>query len=457
MRLLLSLLCLLSVSPSFAAKTVSTKAVAQITARGLTDAPVPAPEMSAIPEGRYWVVVRCSGPAERSRLAEIGLDIAEIKGGTVAGVISSGLLEVVERAGFKVQFKTSLEKYNASMGRDFPQQDQIYHNYDEQNSMLKDLAKQNVGAAAVGTAGASSGGRGIAVIKISLPNPKYDSRGPDAPKKPAIALVGQHHAREHVSAEVPLNVASFLLSNKDNPKIKTLLENVDVYVLPSVNPDGAEYDIVGGSYHYWRKNARKLPDGNIGVDLNRNYDSFWGGPGASPNPSADTYRGPSAFSEPESQTVKAFFDGHPEVTICISYHSYGGDVMYPWGGSEGDISSAKDLQVFKKMTSDVAKLTGYRPSKSSEMYVATGDFTDWLYAAHNVFALTIELSPKGGGGGFYPGADAIGQMSPGNIDAVVYLMGFADNPYRLLDKEPKSLLDLQKEAAEKTAEKAEAK
>ena len=449
MKLLLSLLCLFAVSPSFAAKTVSTKAVAQIAARGLAEAPAAQPEMSAIPDGRYWVVVRCSGPAERSRLAEIGLDIAEIKGGTVAGVVSSGLLDVIERAGFKVQFKTSLEKYNSSMGRDFPQQDAIYHNYDEQNAALKDLAKQNVGLASLGTAGASAGGRGIAVIKIGLPNPKYDSRGPDAPKKPAIALVGQHHAREHVSAEVPLNVASFLASAKDDPKIKKLLENVDVYVLPSVNPDGAEMDIANGSYQYWRKNARKLPDGNIGVDLNRNYDSFWGGPGASPNPAADTYRGPSAFSEAETKTVKAFFDAHPEVTICISYHSYGGDVMYPWGGSSSDISSAKDLQVFKKMTTDVAKLTGFRPSKSSDMYVATGDFTDWLYAAHNVFALTIELSPKGGGGGFYPGPEAIGQMSPGNIDAVVYLMGFADNPYRLLDKEPKSLLELEEAAAAK--------
>lgn len=73
---------------------------------------------------------------------------------------------------------------------------------------------------------------------------------------------------------------------------------------PFVNPDG--FDFTWTDDRLWRKNRRN--NGNsYGVDLNRNYDDHWGGPGASDVPSSDTYRGPSAASEPEVQALTAFF------------------------------------------------------------------------------------------------------------------------------------------------------
>ena len=443
MKTFLSITLLFVALPAYSAEVKSRRALDQIAVRGMADGPSEAPDMATKVPERYWVVVRCASKQDRSRLAEIGMDVAEVGKGVASGVVSQEILDAITKAGFKVQFRTGLDKYNRSQGRDFPEKDSAYHNYDEQSALLADIAKHNEGMASVGSAGKSDGGMGISVIKIGLPNPKYDSLDPKAPKKPAIALVGQHHAREHISAEVPLSVASFLAANKSDPKIKKLLEEVDVYIIPSVNPDGGAFDVATGRYRMWRKNTRKLPDGNIGVDLNRNYDSYWCQQGASHYTGADTYCGPAPFSEPETQTVKAFFDSHPEVTMCIAYHSYGGIVMYPWGGTDANIGSAKDLEVFTKMTEKVAGFTGFDPQKSSDMYVAGGDFADWAYAAHKVFALTIELPPGGGSyGGFYPGPEAIGATSPGNIDAVVFLMGFADDPYRLLEKEPKSILDL---------------
>ena len=55
------------------------------------------------------------------------------------------------------------------------------------------------------------------------------------------------------------------------------------------------------------KIKNKTKSGNCkGVDLNRNYEANWGGPGASGNACSDTFRGPSVFSESESQAQRDY-------------------------------------------------------------------------------------------------------------------------------------------------------
>lgn len=69
-----------------------------------------------------------------------------------------------------------------------------------------------------------------------------------------------------------------------------------------------------------------------GVDLNRNYDfqfalDNWG---SSPDPCEEDYWGPEAFSEPETQAIRNFVDGHPSIVTGINIHSYGNDWIYPF-------------------------------------------------------------------------------------------------------------------------------
>ena len=63
-----------------------------------------------------------------------------------------------------------------------------------------------------------------------------------------------------------------------------------------------------GTVHKWRKNRQPTPGSRyIGTDLNRNFRYHWGGRGmTSSNPAAGTYRGPSAFSAPETQHMRDF-------------------------------------------------------------------------------------------------------------------------------------------------------
>ena len=59
----------------------------------------------------------------------------------------------------------------------------------------------------------------------------------------------------------------------------------------------------------WRKNRRKNPDSNcIGVDINRNFAKKYG-TASSNNPCKEDFRGPDAFSEPESSAIKNYIEG----------------------------------------------------------------------------------------------------------------------------------------------------
>ena len=87
---------------------------------------------------------------------------------------------------------------------------------------------------------------------------------------------------------------------------------------------------------YRRKNCRPLPqqtrpspapERTSGVDLNRNYGAYWGGPGLIVDRDIQCYRGPSPYSEPEAQAVREFSSGiHP--TVFISNHTFTDDGLW---------------------------------------------------------------------------------------------------------------------------------
>ena len=372
---------------------------------------------------RYWVVIAASTKEERSAIANFGMAIAEIAKTTVSGIIRESELKKLEKKGFTVVSKMTLEEFSQKFFRDFPQEDAKYHNYKEMTDELRKIAQENPGLASLFSIGKSAEGREIWCLRFNT------SPGRAADSKPGAVFMGEHHAREHLSVEIPLLYAKWLAENKEKPEVKNVIAERDIYILPMVNPDGGEYDIKDGSYKWWRKNRRKVSGGEYGVDLNRNYDCLWGQGGSSSSPGSETYMGPKAFSEPETQAVKKFFDERNNIKVFITYHTYGKDVMYPWGGSN-ELLPEKDLAAHKALARKMAEMTGYTSRQSSDMYIATGDTADWTYDKHKIFSFTIELEPdQYGSGGFYPGADMIDQSAKGNINAAYYLTKMAANPY----------------------------
>jgi hypothetical protein len=251
--------------------------------------------------------------------------------------------------------------------------------------------------------------------------------------KPAFLNMGVHHSREWPAGEHPMEWAYELINGykAGNARVVNILEKSRNIVVPIVNPDGFNASreagaasggdggrneavpdtayLVGGAGNggeYRRKNCR-LPDNSeaancatsaglaeFGVDPNRNYGGLWGGPGADSGAgptglTAQTYRGPSPFSEPETRNIKALV-GSNEVTTLITNHTTAGLLLRAPGLAElGD--PVDENRGYKALGDAMAKENGYFSQKSFELYDTTGTTEDWTYNTAGGFGFTFEV------------------------------------------------------------------
>lgn len=376
---------------------------------------------SSVHAQMFWLEIAAKNVTERTALASAGYDIVSVESDRVIVLASE---EQLQRA---IKSEKLLARYREEMSPfDFPTKDQNFHNYSEITQKVQTLAANHPTLVTLNSIGKSVEGRDIWSLRLSaLPE-----------GAPATVFMGGHHAREHVSVEVPLRLAQYLVDefNKKNPRIVSLLNTYEVHIIPVVNPDGKEFDISGTSYKYWRKNRATNGGGSaMGVDLNRNYGYGWGGAGASTSKSDDTYRGPNAFSEPETQAIKNFLEKRPNVTMLLSYHTFSKLVLWPWGHVDEELSNTKDLAVFKTAGQKMSNWTGYKGMKSGDLYLASGDTCDWAYGELGIFAFTFELDPESMfSGGFYPGQGVLDSVFQKNIEPALYMIEMSDNPYKVL-------------------------
>ena len=211
----------------------------------------------------------------------------------------------------------------------------------------------------------------------------------------------------------------------------------EVWIILAVNPDGAEYDISGGKFHFWRKNRQPNAGTTaIGTDLNRNFGYRWGGGGrTSTNPLAITYRGPFAFSAPETRNVRDFLasrvvNGRQQIRTAITFHETGRLVMWPYGYTYADVPvdmTLDDHNALAIIGKHMAATNGYKPEQASDLYITSGTTRDYEYGMYRIFSYTFELSVKD-----YPDDSLIASETGRNKEAVLYLIERASCPLAVL-------------------------
>ncbi|MFN7905783.1 MAG: M14 family metallopeptidase [Pseudobdellovibrionaceae bacterium] len=374
-------------------------------------------------EKLYWMKLSAKDKFERTVLSEMGVAIDWMDEESVITIGHADLLLKMQKENKVISF------YEINPARDFPVQDSNYHNYDELTKALIQMHLNNPDITALDSIGQTVEGRDIWRMRVS-------GNLPEASNLPAVLFVGGHHAREHLSVEVPLNAILYLLNEyrNGNEKIVNLINSRDLHFIPALNADGLEYDVASGSYKTWRKNRRPNSNGTFGVDLNRNYGFGWGTGGSSKSPNDDTYMGPSAFSEPETQAIRDYVKTNTNITTLLSFHTFSELILYPWGGKSEGIANSQDRAVFEKMAQTMAKWNNYKPMQASGLYIASGDTCDWAYGELKIFCFTFELDPKQswGSAGFYPGDEVIPQVVTKNLNPILYLIENAGNPYGVL-------------------------
>jgi len=221
-------------------------------------------------------------------------------------------------------------------------------------------------------------GRHLYAVKIS------DNVAEEEDESTAL-FVSTHHARELVTPVIALHaLQQFTTKYGSDPRITALVDEHEIWIAPVWNPDGYVY--VFEVNNFWRKNRRVFPQG-VGVDLNRNYPVGWDSPcGGSTLPSSETYRGPLAASEAETQTMIALGNDRRFARVA-DYHSYAREVRYGYGCW----SHPFDAFFLSEATALAAIVPGYRPATSCctagniHFHLATKGTHAFLWETHTEF------------------------------------------------------------------------
>jgi murein tripeptide amidase MpaA len=278
------------------------------------------------------------------------------------------------------------------------------------------------------------GGYDINVLKLTNKN----IAGP----KPILFIQSAIHAREYTTAPLTLSFARDLLTGYGtNADATWILDHHEVHFMLVVNPDGRKKAESGLS---WRKNTNQnycgATSNSRGADLNRNFSYAWNstnGSGSSGSQCNETYRGPTAASEPETKAIEAYVrsiwpdrrgpganDPAPADTsgIHLDIHSYSQLVLWPYGNTTTKAPNGTALQTLGRR---LAYFNGYKPEQSVGLYATDGTSDNPSYGELGVAAFTIEL-----GTSFFESCTSYTNTTkPKNVPALWYAAKVARAPY----------------------------
>jgi hypothetical protein len=244
--------------------------------------------------------------------------------------------------------------------------------------------------------------------------------------------------------------------------VTALLKSTEVWFVPQINPDGIQITSDGiteeglgqDSPAWQRKNANPgtletcpppWANSHKGVDLNRNWDSHWGGASTSPYECSAVYLGVDPASEPETyklaQLMQDLFRdqrGSGEGAAAplnatgamLSLHTAANLVLFPWG-YDSDVQTPND-EGLRSYAFRASHYNGYVTGQPGEvLYDASGTTDDWTYDDLGIASGTWELGPGGGScGGFHPLYTCQDAFFELNLPALMYQAIAARTPYK---------------------------
>ncbi|KAJ1524156.1 hypothetical protein ONE63_010683 [Megalurothrips usitatus] len=267
-----------------------------------------------------------------------------------------------------------------------------YMSHEELSNFLLNLEVQYPHLAARHSIGKSVEGRDLWVLELRANVKEERPVG-----KPMVKMVANMHGDETVGRELLILLSQYLLTNYGKvARITHLLNETDIFLMPSMNPDGftaAREGNCGSLRDYVGRNNAK------GVDLNRDFPDQFGSPGKGPED-----------CQPETQALMKWIVSEPFV---LSANLHGGAIVasYPYDdtpGREVDSgveSKSPDNEVFKYISLEYANHNPQMKmgencgdkfpqgiTNGAFWYNVDGGMQDFNYLRSNAFEVTLELS-----------------------------------------------------------------
>jgi murein tripeptide amidase MpaA len=322
---------------------------------------------------------------------------------------------------------SQISHYGSDVEIDFAR----YHTFEEMSAGMKRLAAAYPKLARLQSIGQSHQGRELWLMEIT-----NQATGP-AIDKPALYIDGNCHGEEVITSEAAYHTIWYALTRYgQNPFVTALLDTRTLYILPRLNPDGAEWSLTtpyhhvgNGHYPFWEEPLtghrtkdlngdgrvtdmrvmdpagewkisekdprlmvmrepgdiggvyyRLYPEGeiidydglNVRVSKPRHGNLNRQYP-ANWGPEAVEYgAGEMPLNEPEARAIAEFILAHPNITGAQAHHSHAGVILSQLSAMPGEAMPARDMQLFKFIGEMGTRLTGYPLLTASDHFSPAG-------------------------------------------------------------------------------------
>lgn len=324
------------------------------------------------------IEITVTNRAGLDRLAEAGYDVANVSGGRVVLFADEEELADLHDRGWEwkvVEPRPAAQEGLSAKGLG------AYNNYADLTALLDAYATNYPSICRKTSLGRSVQNRELWALKIT--------RDPDLElDKPEFKYVGAIHGNEALGTELCLYFIDLLLQGYagGDPRIVRLVDEVEIWIVPLMNPDGRE------SKPPQRFNAN-------GYDLNRSF------PEGSGQNLGNTLYGPPpnlVGLQPEVRQVMAWIDTH-SFSLGANFHTGATVVNYPYDndgrGSTFSPTPDEPLLLAMSLTYASNNLPMWNSAQfvhgvvnGAAWYSMSGGMQDWNYRYAGCVDFTIELS-----------------------------------------------------------------
>lgn len=313
--------------------------------------------------------------------------------------------------------------------------DPAYHNLEEASAELLRLAEDNPEWIVVDTIGYG------AFFHLPILMAKVSEHAARIESQAGVLFIGQVHAEEVIGVEITLELIGQLIERRDEEPFRERLEGLELYFIPTLNPDG--FDVVhrGMDISYRKNCSDNIGDGRFryldriggdssGVDLNRNFRLHWDRgdslfQGAGNAEAYNYYRGAGPFSEPETRALRDVMAAR-RFLFSISYHSSRSGrnaelVIGPWNWEGKYPPDDGALQALGgALASRLPRQAGDGFYSSVRAMQRVGQEQDWAYQATGCFMYMVEVGAE-----IHPDSALMRRLVAENLAAAYYLMDLA--------------------------------
>ena len=240
-----------------------------------------------------------------------------------------------------------------------------YPTYEQLTNNLKSLATKYPKIAKLFSIGKSVQGRELWVMKIS-DNVDVDE------VEPEFKYISSMHGDEITGRELTQYlIRDMLEAYGSDSQITSLINNTEIYIMPSMNPDGSK--------------LRRRANAN-GFDLNRNFPDW-------------TKKEPNTWNRRQAETAAVMkFQAQRQFSLSANFHGGAVVVNYPWDSSYthhplDNLIKNLSLQ-YADLNPAMRNSTDFNRgiTNGAQWYVLYGGMQDWSYYWHNDLQVTVELS-----------------------------------------------------------------